>query len=879
MRFKRFLGWFLTFAAVVLLALEVAVVARAYTPSPPIEEFPAKRWTGYRNKTLTNLNARLVAYYKESGDVAADTATAPYRVVCSYNLASAYWSFAPTITGSWWVWDQQCNPDSMIEGWTSRAEIGGDGIAGGTGDITGIHTVSGGAWPNYLKILGDSLTAAPSLYLKIGGSGSTLDSRYINEGQANGVTYGMVNDWAVSPSDLYPTNTPSAGLIPSYASANQFTWIAPSGGGSVTSVTSATTDYITVANGTTTPALTFLPGGLDSRFLNASDMTETAYFSTSGSITSTSQINAGTTGDAAGLYLYTGSGANKVGLLATPNAALSHDIQFPSSVGYVGKYLKVLSGDNYSYATLGWADGAGGTVNSVVAGTGISVDATDPTAPIVALTTTSPLWVKATGETRNLSFNGTFTAGSVITAPTFATSGASAGSLTLKSTTAQTSIIAQNSGTANINLWLPAAQGSANSILTNNGSGVTSWNTDVNVSTGTFSSTATSTLDLTAGSPVKQARLKAPIDLVNSYTLTFPYDDGSAGTQLTTNGSGILYWSAAYAGKVPASDTVGWSLSRGPSVDTYLKYYIDQDYVWGDSTYKAENSDNSILVVDTSRVVTETETSPLFFSGRMTVTAGAIFDSLWADFAHVDSLRADSLYALHGHIDDLEVLNGLEAGGIYTDDIAQTANAWWMLADSAYWSVGGLFEHKLTVGSNTGADGLVVNGTAEIAGTTYSHSVQATGSIHATTKMSAADSINAYKSLRAGTASVAGSLVLWDGSGNTLTASAPAMGSNLTYTFPAGQVISGHILFTRRGLMTSPSYAISAYVPGLTATHIPSVEIAACANNGTVPPAANDLRWCATVKADTCIIYCIANMSDYHMDCIFRPPSLTAASE
>jgi hypothetical protein len=174
-------------------------------------------------------------------------------------------------------------------------------------------------------------------------------------------------------------------------------------------------------------------------------------------------------------------------------------------------------------------------------------------------------------------------------------------------------------------------------------------------------------------------------------------------------------------------------------------------------------------VVDTSRVVTETETSPLVFSGGMTVTGDGT------------KIHADSVWAGWASIDYAHLLTGLDAGGILTGDISQTDSHWFMLADSSYWDSGGWFAHKLTVGSSTGADGLVVNGTIEAAGTSFLHSVAATGQVTATDKVVSADSVCAHGALRSGTASAAGSVVLSDGSGHAQTVQASAnLAGNVT---------------------------------------------------------------------------------------------------
>lgn len=721
--------------ALLLLCCGVANAVDA----PPYQEFPARRWTGTRWKTLTSSNARLVAYNKITTS-AADTATAA-QVVCTYTAASATWKFEATVTGTWWVWDQTCSPDSMVIGTFGLFCVAAGGVGSGSGDVTGAgrYTSYGPALSSYLSVT-DSTGAVPKFSVQM----DKMDSRYVNEAQALSVVGNMIPDGSVHWHKFdYTGAVPSDGQVLSFnSSADAVDWVDPNvGSDGVTSVSSANA-YITVANPTTTPALTFDATQLNAGFVQ---QTEPDAVSLSSTLTATLYpisgnvgFNVGTTAGQAALYMSDGS-SNWTSLWGYPNISANWSLYFPSSgTATAGKVLAAKSGSTATSTTLEWITGGTGVVNSVVAGTGITVDATNVAAPIVALSTTTPLWVKQTGETRNVATSGTLTAVELsATSKIYCGTGATGGVLAIQNPSGKlTNIYNQGTQAANINLALPPTVGGSGYLLQTDGAGLTSWTNAVSVNTGVFNSqVGAAGVRFRGVVPATQyIDLSPPASLSGNYSMILPGAGGSNGSQLTWNAGGVLSWGTAFAGKSLPTDTLNYYPLRGGNPPSYLKYYMDYNYATADSASIAGGTtDNSYLAVDTTYVPIKTE--PVTLDQTLHVLGVATFED-W-------------------------VVG--EAG--FTDPTSTFSIA----PDTSYFDAGGWYQDRLKVGSGEATDRLTVDGSVAVSGTSALHDLGVTGFITATTKIAASDSVSAYKSLIAGKPSAAGTVVLHSGTGYTQT--------------------------------------------------------------------------------------------------------------
>lgn len=129
-------------------------------------------------------------------------------------------------------------------------------------------------------------------------------------------------------------------------------------------------------------------------------------------------------------------------------------------------------------------------------------------------------------------------------------------SLVLEDPGAGTNTVTIQSGvpTASYVLTLPVDDGTANQVLTTDGSGILSWGNRV-INTG---DTMTGDLIMDNQKSVKFRELtvngtdditvKAPASLAAAYSLTLPVDDGTNGQVLTTDGTGILSWTTTGGG-------------------------------------------------------------------------------------------------------------------------------------------------------------------------------------------------------------------------------------------------------------------------------------------------------------------------------------------
>ena len=165
-------------------------------------------------------------------------------------------------------------------------------------------------------------------------------------------------------------------------------------------------------------------------------------------------------------------------------------------------------------------------------------------------------------------------------------------SLSLSGSTSGTILIQPAATVTTYTVTLPAAQGVANSVLANNGSGTLTWATTYTRTSGAVTDRSIVTYSGTTGSLVQAAiptitslgeignvrsllfsgstsgvlTLTAPSAIV-SYSLTMPSGQGGANTTLVNNGAGILSWQASSSITGPGTSTdtaiVRWSGATG----------------------------------------------------------------------------------------------------------------------------------------------------------------------------------------------------------------------------------------------------------------------------------------------------------------------------
>ena len=736
------------------------------TDAPPNPEFSAKRWTGTRWKTLTSSNARLVAYHKITTAV-ADTATAD-QVVCTYLSSSAIWRFEATVTGTWWVFDQACNPDSLVIGTFGLFCVASGGVGSGSGDLTGIGVRSGGLSPNYLHITGDSLSGNPLLWLNINGSGSSLDIRYLNDA-VNEITGGRLADESVDIKDIATTLAagayPTDGYILSYSAANsEGKWVSPNSGTSgVTSVTSANS-YIAVATGTTTPLLTFDATQLNAGFVQqTTESTPVVLLNTLSApgLRSTAQglqgdvgVYSGNTSTASKLFMSDGSN-NWTAVGSAPLLNADWSLILPvTGTNNAGRLLAAANGSSTATTTLEWVAAGSGIVNDITAGNGILITNHGTSNPTIAADMEGALKTRffdAVGDSSAVIMGAT---GSITAPIIISTSSLQAGApssqagdlVVYGSSGKRAELRASTDQTSNILGWrMPHNVGAATNVLMyKDALGNTEWtgSLDMNgamfsggVQVGTYVAIEKST-DPAVISKFQASSLQASI-----LTYTLPPSYGVNGSQLTSTSGGVLSWGSAFKRMVPASDTLTYEPSKRGGPPSYLKYYNDLEYTKADSASLISGiQDHSYLSVDTTQV--PIKTGPVTLQSTLHVVGPLVCN----DF--------------------------IEGAGFA--GLADTGFS--VQPDTAWFDGGGRFAHKLLVGgggTGTHPDRLTVAGQLAVTGTATTAGIANTGNITASTKIAATDSVCGYKSLIAGTPTVDGSDVLWSANGKKLTVTAP----------------------------------------------------------------------------------------------------------
>lgn len=238
------------------------------------------------------------------------------------------------------------------------------------------------------------------------------------------------------------------------------------------------------------------------------------------------------------------------------------------------------------------------------------------------------------------------------------------------------------------------------------------------------------------------------------------------------------------------------------------KYAVDDTSMADGVVLSRHIADGAVGAADVDTAVIPIKTGPVRLSQTLHVLGDATFDSWVAAYGFNDGA---------------------------TFSVSQ---------DTTYVHAGAWVQHKLLVGSGAAGshpDRLTVNGQVAVTGTSEMAGIYNTGSIVATTKIAASDSLNAYKSMRVGTPSTTGSVVMWNADGKKLTQSAPAgMAADRSITAFSFTVVDTFKLSRNR--YKGGDRKTSKYVPGVLSSDI---VIAPCMRTGGV--LAFGMEWyCAT---------------------------------
>jgi len=273
-----------------------------------------------------------------------------------------------------------------------------------------------------------------------------------------------------------------------------------------------------------------------------------------------------------------------------------------------------------------------------------------------------------------------------------------------------------------------------------------------------------------------------------------PMRSGRYDIYLISPGTDSLIYSFAYlngtvAGKYAVDDT---SMADGVVLSRHV---LDRSLVSAD--------------IDTG-AVTSVELADDIVLTTLEVTGLSTLGAVIADTVVVDSLRvktdakivgdiaADSVTAAHVYATTIEALTGVTSGAVTAGEFNETTGHWWAHADSSWSDMGAWYTNRFKIGSGEATDRLTVDGSLSVTGTASTGALGVTGQITASTKMAAGDSVCAHGALITGTASAAGSLVVSDGSSNTLTLQTSAMSANAALTLFTYQYVDTVLLSTSR---------------------------------------------------------------------------------
>lgn len=763
---SHFTVFFFGFLVGLIALMVIGLTCAQASVVAPVHQFPVRLWSGTAWVTQTSSTARITAYY---GD--ADTTVATH-VHCSYSPSTALWSFVVPVTAVYTVWNQTTH--SKVIGSEAVALLGPDLGGTGAGDITAVNIDA--AYGAYLLVSNPTGPGAVSLGVNIGSDATagSFDYRYVNEGQATSVTGAMISAGTPHVGDALKVKS----LSPTVAE-----WGSIAGSGTVLDVTvnGNSTQYLSMgANPTTHPIAEVLPAGFDSRFINVNS--ETAEIATTAGVTGTGPLTTGSY-----FMVYSGGGYwTKLYAAATANWSL----YLPATATTVTNKALVASSVGTGTVTLGWADlGTGGDITDVTAGTGILV--TNPTgpAPSVAIdyTDVSSKYFDQTGEAGPITMTGTnpFTAYSVVGLNNLTAGNATtnAGHMTMYNTGHYSvDLWPSPDATADIDWYLPENNPVYRGVLTGlYGTNKSRWVDGINmtgdiVTTGWMSNHGTMTIN--AGGYWNKFITYATQNSNLTYNLPTAYPANVTG-YLACSNTGNMVWVATTSKMAKTSDINYFDPGRS-SNPSFMKAWVDSAWAFGDSAYRANNEDQSFLAIDTTLI--PVKTGPVTLDQTLHVLGVATFD-------------------------DWVVAAGL------TDNTSYTIQADSSYIHSPFW-----MQHNVTIGTS-GADKFKVYSAVTMLASMATKGISNTGSITSTQKMVCADSVNAKQSMRIGTPSTTGSLVLWNADGKKLTVNAPSgMAADRTTNMFSFAVSDTFKLKVTR--YKGADRKTSKYVPGVLSTDI-----------------------------------------------------------
>ena len=608
--------------ALVLLALIAFGSCPAWaTDAQPRPEFPARRWNGTTQMQLTNTAAHLRWYRMVTG---VDTTSAE-KGNCTYTPATGYWWFEPTHSGTYEIWDTHPTTHLPVNGWTAQS-IFIPSESGGTGDITEVNnnginggylTVSNPTGPGIVVFgvnLGDESTAA------------SFDGRYANEGVANEVSGTMLQDGACGVSKLNAGSAPSFGYVLKASGPTTMAWAPAGSGGTVTSVGVGANGFLNLTGTpTTNPTLEFDLTDGDSRYVNESQTTHTL-----GSSPST----------AGSLKLYTGS----TGALTLQPTAYLNDWSFFFPAGPASATEMALVADGTGGFTK-WKSASG-------TGTVTSVNNTDGWIDITANTTTPYLtfdtamldarMIQAFGGGGPMETQSIFTTGDITgrglqgtSSLTIGTaSSGNPGNVYLNNTYGRANQIIPSTGNTDYStvFKMPYNDPMPNSVLRANDTATPMWDISLTMAGQIWGDLGVSCQELdirsNAAYPGKVLGLFcSPIQESGSNWYTFPYHIPATGGTLHLVPISANNWQITVdgpnSGKALDEDTLHVDMGRGWN-ESFMKYIVDQNYQDGDSTYKANNQDNSHMAVDTSLIATREWVATQYGGGPVLIAADTL---------------------------------------------------------------------------------------------------------------------------------------------------------------------------------------------------------------------------------------------------------------
>lgn len=621
-----------------------------------------------------------------------------------------------------------------------------------------------------------------------------------NEIASNAVTTAKVANGTLLPEDISASGA-LAGYVLKYLSPTSWQWAAASAtGGTVTQVGGGT--YVTATPGTpnaTSYALDLNTTATDGRYINEGQAT--------GTITtfSSTTANVGSAGNPGTVKIFNTSG-NYIGLQAASGSWTSFNLQAPPTKGNNGDVLTSDGSGGTAFVT----PSAGGVVQDVTAGNANITVAGSTAHPTVALALAQPIALTGTAALSGYSVTGQ--------TAVYAGNAIQQGKVGLSDGSANWNYIWCPTGmSSDANFYLPATSATIGSaydqlLVYKPGGTIRSiWDTGARLSYLELGSTSdASPGSITwwgpAGTGWSQSTTVKPSaaptgNAAWTWLLPGTLSAGMPGRQLTIANYNnnpaapvlTLEWGNAPGKMAGVPFEVVAADAAKKSEETFLVQYGDT----------LSGTSDVYTAVDTTKIVTETETSPVWFNNTVTVDGGTTFNS-WMIVSGNVNIGGD-----------------LTVAGVLADEV-ETA----LLFSTGDATLTG---SKTIIGNDTSGDSLRVEAKelhkgpasfsstlAAVFGLTSSGAKTVVGdaTTDSLTGLAAANLQSGY--LKMGTAGRAGSTILSDGSSNTYTTTGPA--SSVNWTCPIAIWADTIRLNTTRA--GGGDRRTSKYIAGLLATDI-----------------------------------------------------------